>query len=358
MPRHAGPLGRGERPVQHRHPDRGQHAAADSLQHSEGDQLEDRLGEAAEDRCGGEQGDRGQEGALGAGTVADPARRRDPDRQADEVADHHAVGRRRADTEAPRHRGKRDVDDRRIHDRHEHGDDIDRAHDLLGAQSHRAHVYHPRAASGVRCADGVGEGRRRVWREAARVSFVAWRSRNSGTSSSTCATSSGRRPSTATCSAGSGSGRGRRPARAHPGRALQQRPHASRTAAHRGRRGRAAPAAPAATSGCTTSGSRSATLTTSSGRRSRRCQEAGVRIVGTSDHTVTHSAYILDPDGNEIELYIDVAGVSWDLDNVIAPVKALVLCKEFRDAGCDRRQHHRPAPHPPAGPGRRYRSAR
>jgi len=57
----------------------------------------------------------------------------------------------------------------------------------------------------------------------------------------------------------------------------------------------------------------------------RRCQESGVRIVGTSDHTVTHSAYILDPDGNEIELYIDVAGVSWELDNVIAPVKALVL---------------------------------
>jgi len=56
-----------------------------------------------------------------------------------------------------------------------------------------------------------------------------------------------------------------------------------------------------------------------------RCQEAGVRIVGTSDHTVTHSVYILDPDGNEIELYIDVPGVSWELDNVIAPVKALVL---------------------------------
>src|ERR1700686_1498104 len=57
----------------------------------------------------------------------------------------------------------------------------------------------------------------------------------------------------------------------------------------------------------------------------RRCQEAGVNIVGMSDHTVSHSLYITDPDGNEIELYVDVPGVSWDLENVLAPVKALVL---------------------------------
>ena len=57
----------------------------------------------------------------------------------------------------------------------------------------------------------------------------------------------------------------------------------------------------------------------------RRCQEAGVNIVGTSDHTVSHSLYIRDPDGNEIELYVDVPGVSWDLENVMAPVKALAL---------------------------------
>jgi catechol 2,3-dioxygenase len=38
---------------------------------------------------------------------------------------------------------------------------------------------------------------------------------------------------------------------------------------------------------------------------------AGATVVGTSDHTVTHSLYILDPDGNEIELYIDVPGVDW-----------------------------------------------
>ena len=38
-----------------------------------------------------------------------------------------------------------------------------------------------------------------------------------------------------------------------------------------------------------------------------RCKEAGVRIIGLSDHTVSHSLYVLDPDGNELELYIDVA---------------------------------------------------
>jgi catechol-2,3-dioxygenase len=58
-----------------------------------------------------------------------------------------------------------------------------------------------------------------------------------------------------------------------------------------------------------------------------RLNEAGVPIVGASDHTVTHSLYILDPDGNEIELYIDVPGVDWKSDPslVMAPVKALQL---------------------------------
>src|SRR5579864_618811 len=46
----------------------------------------------------------------------------------------------------------------------------------------------------------------------------------------------------------------------------------------------------------------------------KRLTEAGVSIVGASDHTVTHSLYILDPDGNELELYIDVAGVDWAND--------------------------------------------
>src|ERR1035437_1138986 len=39
-----------------------------------------------------------------------------------------------------------------------------------------------------------------------------------------------------------------------------------------------------------------------------RGREAGAPVVGMSDHTVPHSLYlyITDPDGNEIELYIDV----------------------------------------------------
>jgi catechol 2,3-dioxygenase len=40
-------------------------------------------------------------------------------------------------------------------------------------------------------------------------------------------------------------------------------------------------------------------------------EAAGATVVGSADHTVTHSIYILDPDGNEIELYVDVPGVDW-----------------------------------------------
>lgn len=56
-------------------------------------------------------------------------------------------------------------------------------------------------------------------------------------------------------------------------------------------------------------------------------QAAGVEIVGASDHTVTHSLYILDPDGNEIELYVDVAGVDWRSDPALigAPIRPLRL---------------------------------
>jgi len=59
----------------------------------------------------------------------------------------------------------------------------------------------------------------------------------------------------------------------------------------------------------------------------QRLQEAEVTITGASDHTVTHSLYILDPDGNEIELYIDVPGVDWAADPalVASPVKPLRL---------------------------------
>jgi catechol-2,3-dioxygenase len=38
---------------------------------------------------------------------------------------------------------------------------------------------------------------------------------------------------------------------------------------------------------------------------------AGGEVTGTADHAVTHSVYLRDPDGNEIELFIDVSGVDW-----------------------------------------------
>ncbi|MHB8651571.1 MAG: VOC family protein [Minisyncoccota bacterium] len=51
-----------------------------------------------------------------------------------------------------------------------------------------------------------------------------------------------------------------------------------------------------------------------------------VTIVGTADHTVTHSVYVLDPDGNELELYADVSDV-WKKNpkSVMAPTKPLDL---------------------------------
>ena len=59
----------------------------------------------------------------------------------------------------------------------------------------------------------------------------------------------------------------------------------------------------------------------------RRLEEAGVPVVGASDHTVTHSLYVLDPDGNEVELYIDVPGVDWRTDPglAMAPIRPLEL---------------------------------
>ncbi len=34
-----------------------------------------------------------------------------------------------------------------------------------------------------------------------------------------------------------------------------------------------------------------------------------VKVLGATDHGMSHSLYLLDPDGNELELYIDVPGV-------------------------------------------------
>jgi catechol-2,3-dioxygenase len=58
-----------------------------------------------------------------------------------------------------------------------------------------------------------------------------------------------------------------------------------------------------------------------------RLLESGTPILGASDHTVTHSLYIADPDGNEIELYVDVPGVDWrnDPSLMASPIKPLHL---------------------------------
>lgn len=52
-----------------------------------------------------------------------------------------------------------------------------------------------------------------------------------------------------------------------------------------------------------------------------------VELVGATDHGVTHSLYILDPDANELELYIDVQPEIWRDDPAAfaAPMKPLNL---------------------------------
>lgn len=60
----------------------------------------------------------------------------------------------------------------------------------------------------------------------------------------------------------------------------------------------------------------------------RHLDRHGVAVLGASDHTVTHSLYIADPDGNEIELYVDVLPrEQWLADPtlVFAPIRPLRL---------------------------------
>ncbi len=55
--------------------------------------------------------------------------------------------------------------------------------------------------------------------------------------------------------------------------------------------------------------------------------EAGVVVHGMSDHTVSQSLYVSDPDGNEVEIYVDDPSVNWR-DNpelVLSPIKSLEL---------------------------------
>lgn len=58
----------------------------------------------------------------------------------------------------------------------------------------------------------------------------------------------------------------------------------------------------------------------------RELLQKNVPIVGTADHGVTHSIYVTDPDGNELELYSDVSD-EWkkNPEAVMTPVKPLYL---------------------------------
>ena len=107
---------------------------------------------------------------------------------------------------------------------------------------------------------------------------------------------------------------------------VQRRAHAPRAAAHRGR----------PVGGVSSAGPPHRPLPPRvqdrhdrrrAARRDPDLQDAGVTIVGASDHTVTHSLYIQDPDGNELELYIDVQPERWRDDPalVMAPIKPLHL---------------------------------
>ncbi len=50
-------------------------------------------------------------------------------------------------------------------------------------------------------------------------------------------------------------------------------------------------------------------------------------VDGVSDHTISQSIYLRDPDGNEVELFVDNPGFDWQKDNswMEAPVKPLKL---------------------------------
>ena len=66
--------------------------------------------------------------------------------------------------------------------------------------------------------------------------------------------------------------------------------------------------------------------TTDDLRRAKLDLEAlGVEIVFTFDHTVSQSIYFTDPDGNAIEVYVDVSDV-WRTDpNAVATIAPLSL---------------------------------
>lgn len=58
-----------------------------------------------------------------------------------------------------------------------------------------------------------------------------------------------------------------------------------------------------------------------------RVYRSGHELAGQSDHTVSQSLYLRDPDGNEVELFVDDPSIDWRHDPswLQAPVKPLNL---------------------------------
>jgi catechol 2,3-dioxygenase len=65
-------------------------------------------------------------------------------------------------------------------------------------------------------------------------------------------------------------------------------------------------------------------------RARERILAHGYTIDGVSDHTVSQSLYLRDPDGNEVELFVDDPAVDWRRDKrwMTAPVRPLDLPDE------------------------------
>jgi catechol 2,3-dioxygenase len=59
----------------------------------------------------------------------------------------------------------------------------------------------------------------------------------------------------------------------------------------------------------------------------KRITAAGYALDGISDHTVSQSLYLRDPDGNEIELFVDDPAIDWKTSTawLNQPVKPLQL---------------------------------
>lgn len=59
----------------------------------------------------------------------------------------------------------------------------------------------------------------------------------------------------------------------------------------------------------------------------RELEQASITIDGMSDHTVSQSLYLRDPDGNEVELYVDADETLWKQNPgaVLSPIKPLRL---------------------------------